>query len=124
MAYGFLADTLTMIHMAFVAFILLGGFVVLRWPRAVWLHGPAALWGVFVEWAGWVCPLTPLENWLRLRGQGQGYSGGFVEHYLVPVLYPAALSMRIQVLLGTFVVLVNILVYGYVIRARRRRARG
>jgi hypothetical protein len=124
MAYGFLADTLTMIHMAFVAFILLGGFLVLRWPQAVWLHGPAALWGVFVEWAGWVCPLTPLENWLRIRGQGQGYSDGFVEHYLLPVLYPAALSPRIQVLLGTSVVLVNILVYGYVIRARRRRARG
>jgi hypothetical protein len=124
MAYRFLADTLTMIHMAFVAFILLGGCLVLRWRRAVWLHGPAALWGVLVEWAGWVCPLTPLENWLRLKGQGQGYSGGFVEHYLVPVLYPAALSPGIQFVLGTLVVAVNIMVYGYVIRARRRRARG
>jgi hypothetical protein len=124
MAYRFLADTLTMIHMAFVAFILLGGFLVLRWRRAVWLHGPAVLWGVLVEWAGWVCPLTPLENWLRLKGQGQGYSGGFVEHYLVPVLYPAALSPEFQFVLGTLAVAVNLLVYGYVIRARRRRARG
>ena len=123
MGYRFLADTLTVLHMVFVAFVLLGGFLALRWRRVVWLHGPAALWGVLVEWAGWVCPLTPIENWLRLEGQGQGYGGTFVEHYLVPVLYPAALSTGIQFVLGALVVGVNVLVYGCVIRARRRRAR-
>jgi hypothetical protein len=119
----FFADTLTVMHTVFVAFVVLGGLLALRWPRVAWLHGPAALWGVLVEWAGWVCPLTPLENWLRLKGQGQGYGGGFVEHYLVPVLYPAALSTGIQFVLGALVIAVNVLIYGYVIQARRRRAR-
>jgi small-conductance mechanosensitive channel len=123
MRYRFLADTVTVVHIVFVAFVLLGGFFALRWRRVAWLHGPAALWGVLMEWAGWVCPLTPLENWLRLKGQGQGYGGGFVEHYLVPVLYPAALSTGIQFVLGALVIAVNILIYGYVIQARRRRAR-
>jgi hypothetical protein len=123
MWYRLLADTLTVMHMLFVAFVVLGGLLALRWPRVAWLHGPAALWGVLVEWAGWVCPLTPLENWLRLKGQGQGYGGGFVEHYLVPVLYPSALSTGIQFVLGALVIIVNVLVYGYVIGARRRRAR-
>jgi hypothetical protein len=123
MGYRFLADTLTVLHMVFVAFVLLGGFLALRWRRVVWLHGPAVLWGVLVEWAGWVCPLTPLENWLRLEGHGQGYGGGFVERYLAPVLYPAALSAGIQFVLGTLVVVVNLLVYGRVVQVRRRRAR-
>src|SRR5512139_3325388 len=88
MAYRLLADIVTVLHLAFVAFVLLGGFLVLRWRGSIWIHGPAVLWGAVVEWAGWVCPLTPLENWLRLNGHVRGYAGGFVEHYLVPVLYP------------------------------------
>jgi Protein of Unknown function (DUF2784) len=123
MAYRLLADIITVLHLAFVVFVLLGGFLVLRWRGSVWLHAPAVLWGAVVEWAGWVCPLTPLENWLRAKGHLRGYSGGVVEHYLVPMLYPEALTSGIQVALGTLVVVVNLLVYGYAFRVHRRRAR-
>jgi len=123
MAYRLLADIITVLHLAFVAFVLLGGFLVLRWRRLAWFHGPAVLWGAVVEWAGWVCPLTPLENWLRVKGHVRGYSGGFAEHYLVPVLYPEALTPAIQVALGGVVIVVNLLVYAYVLQVRRRRAR-
>lgn len=123
MAYHLLADIITVLHLAFVVFVLLGGFLVLRWRRSVWFHVPAVLWGAVVEWAGWVCPLTPLENWLRLKGDVRGYAGGFVEHYLGPVLYPEALTSEIQVALGGLVVVVNLLVYGYAFRVHRRRAR-
>jgi hypothetical protein len=122
MAYWLLADIVTVLHLTFVAFVLLGGFLVLRWRRSIWIHGPAVLWGVVVEWAGWVCPLTPLENWLRLKGDVRGFAGGFVAHYLVPLLYPEALTPGIQGVLGGLVILVNLLVYGYVLRVRRRRA--
>ena len=123
MAYRLLADIVTVLHLAFVAFVLLGGFLLLRWRRAVWFHGPTVLWGAVVEWTGWVCPLTPLEHWLRVKGHVRGYSGGFVEHYLVPALYPEALTPGIQMALGGLVILVNVLVYGYALRVRRRRAR-
>ena len=123
MAYRLLADIITVLHLAFVAFVLLGGFLVLRWRRSIWIHGPAVLWGAVVEWAGWVCPLTPLENWLRLKGDVRGYAGGFVEHYLVPVLDPDALTPETQAVLGGLVIVVNLLVYGCVLRVRRRRAR-
>jgi len=123
MAYRLLADIITVLHLAFVAFVLLGGFLVLRWRRSIWIHGPAVLWGAVVEWAGWVCPLSPLENWLRLKGDVRGYAGGFVEHYLVPVLYPEALTPGIQVALGGLVIAVNLMVYGYALRVRRRRVR-
>jgi hypothetical protein len=123
MAYWLLAELITVLHLAFVAYVLLGGFLVLRWRRSIWIHGPAVLWGAVVEWAGWVCPLTPLENWLRLKGGVRGYEGGFVEHYVVPVLYPGALTPAIQVMLGGLVIVVNLLVYGCALRVRRRRAR-
>jgi hypothetical protein len=120
MAYLFLADIVTVLHLAFVVFVLLGGLLALRWRRSIWIHGPALLRGVLVEWAGWVCPLTPLENWLRLRGDVPGFAGGFVEHYLVPLLYPEALTPGIQRVLGGLVIVVNLLVYGYALRVRRR----
>jgi hypothetical protein len=123
MAYRLLADSITVLHLAFVAFVLFGGFLVVRWRRSIWIHGPAVLWGAVVECAGWVCPLTPLENWLRLKGHTRGYSGGFVEHYLAPLLYPDALTPGLQVVLGGLVIAVNLMVYGYALRARRRRAR-
>jgi len=123
MAYRLLADAILFLHLAFVAFVLLGGFLALRWRRSIWVHGPAVLWAVVVEWAGWVCPLTPLENWLRLKGHARGYAGSFVEHYVVSVLYPEALTPAIQVVLGGLAIVVNLLVYGYALRVRRRRVR-
>src|SRR3989449_5356917 len=82
----------------------------------VWLHVPCALWGVAIEYAGWICPLTPLENALRTRAGLEGYRGGFVEHYVIPALYPAGLARPTQVVLGTFVLVVNLVAYGVLIR--------
>jgi hypothetical protein len=116
-----LADLVLLVHLAFVAFVVIGGLVVLRWPRLAWAHVPAVIWGVLIEYAGWVCPLTPLENRLRQAGGEAGYSGGFVEHYVIPVLYPADLTRTLQVALGTLALLLNALVYWQLARRRHRR---
>jgi len=111
-----LADFVLLLHLAFIVFILLGGLAVAKSPRLLWLHLPAALWGVLIELMGWVCPLTPLENWLR-RGAGeQGYTETFVEHYILPLVYPAGLTRNIQLVLAIIVVVVNVLVYSWLIR--------
>lgn len=122
MIYRVLADLVLVVHLAFVLFVVLGGLLVLRWPRLAWLHVPAAVWGVLIEYTGWICPLTPLENSLRERGGGAGYSGGFLEHYIQPVLYPAGLTRGTQIVLGSLALLVNLTAYGVVV-ARRGRFR-
>ncbi len=122
MLYRALADALVAFHLGFVLFVVLGGLLVLRFPRVAWLHLPAAAWGAWVEWTDTLCPLTPLENHLRRLGGEAGYSGGFVAHYLLPVLYPAALTRNIQYILGGLVIGVNLLAYG-VLLCRARRAR-
>ena len=94
--------------------------LVFRWPRVAWLHVPAAIWGAVVELTGWICPLTPLENRFREVAGRSGYSGDFVEHYLLPILYPSGLTPRVQLAIGTAVVAMNVLVYGAVILRRRR----
>jgi len=121
--YRLLADLTVVVHAGFVLFVVAGGLLVLRWPRAAWLHLPAAVWGVAIELGGWICPLTPLENELRRRGGEAGYGGGFVEHYLLPALYPASLTRDTQLVLGALVIALNAVIYGVVI-ARRRRRRG
>jgi hypothetical protein len=120
MAYRVLADATVLLHLAFVVFVVLGGLLVLRWPRVVWLHLPAAAWGAWVELSGSVCPLTPLENWLRTREGGSAYAGSFVEHHLLPVLYPASFSRELQLALAALVILVNALIYAGVWRQRSR----
>ena|SRR5205823_6417667 len=92
MLYRLLADVVLVAHLGFVLFVVAGGFLILRWPGMAWVQLPSAFWGLVVEWSGWICPLTPLENRLRAQGGAAGYAGGFVEHYLVPVLYPASLT--------------------------------
>jgi len=125
MLYHPLADLVVAIHLAFVIFVVAGALLVLRWPRLAWVHVPAAIWGVLIEYAGWICPLTPLENWLRRAGGQASYQGGFVEHYVIPVLYPLGLTRATQGVLGTIVLVVNVGVYGaLVIRRRRRRKAG
>lgn len=116
MIYRLLADAVVVLHFGFVVFVLVGGLLVLRWPRAAWLHLPSALWGVAVELAGLICPLTPLEGLLRIRGGQAGYGGGFVEHYILPVLYPAGLTRQVQLAFGTIALVVNIMVYWLVWR--------
>ena len=121
MTFRILADVTLVLHLAFVAFVVGGGLLVARWPRVAWVHLPAVAWAAWVEFAGWNCPLTPLENWLRQQGGGTAYSSGFIEHYLVPVLYPSSLSRELQWALGTLVILVNAAVYLWVVRRRVRR---
>lgn len=117
-----LADGLVILHLLFVVFVMAGGFLLLRWPKLAWLHLPAAAWGAWIEFTGAVCPLTPLENQLRMVGGGSAYSGGFVEHYLLPILYPEYLTLPIQQVLGGVVVVVNLMAYGMVYRAVRKKA--
>ena len=117
--YRVAADLVVLVHLAFVAFVVLGGVLAFRWPRARWVHLPAAFWGVWIEWTGGLCPLTPLEVALRRRGGEAGYTGGFVEHYVLPLLYPNALTRPVQVALGAGVVLVNVVVYWWWWRRRR-----
>lgn len=118
MAHRILADAVLVIHLGFILFVAAGGFLVL-WRKAVaWLHIPAVGWGALIEFQGWVCPLTPLEVWARLRAGETGYSGGFIEHYLLPVVYPAVLTREEQIALGALVLIVNALVYGWMIGRR------
>lgn len=118
MLYRALADLTVLVHFAFVLFVACGAFLVLRWHRLVWVHIPAVIWGALIEFAGWVCPLTPLENRLRLLGGSAGYSGGFIEHYILPILYPRGLTRGVQVVLGVLVLLINVAIYGWLIRGR------
>lgn len=121
MLHRLLADAVVLLHLAFVAFAVSGGLLALRWRWIPWLHLPALGWAAFVEFTGRICPLTPLENVLREAGGNAGYQGGFVEHYLLPVLYPAGLTRDAQWLLGGGLVLFNALVYFLLWRRRRRR---
>ena len=117
------ADLVVLLHFAFILFVLFGGLLALRWRKLPWLHLPAVLWGVLIEFTGGVCPLTPLENGLRRLAGESGYRGGFVEEYLVPIIYPAALSPEFQFALAAGVVLVNLAVYAGVILRNMRGER-
>jgi hypothetical protein len=118
--YRALADLVVILHAAFVVFVVLGGLAVLHRRWIAWVHLPAATWGIALELFGWICPLTPLENWLRRAGGGAAYSTGFVEHYLVPALYPADLTRELQIGLGVAVLALNTVVYIVVLRRRRK----
>ena len=118
MMYGMFADGLVIVHLAFVAFVLAGGLLVLRRPALCWVHLPAAAWGALIEFTGWTCPLTPWEQALRHRAGQDGYPGGFVEQYLLPALYPAELTPGVQTALGLLVIAVNAGLYALVWRRR------
>jgi hypothetical protein len=122
MSPGLLADVLVVIHFGFVVFVVLGGLLVLRWPAIAWLHVPAAIWGAWIELAGWICPLTPLENQLRVEAGQVGYQTSFVERYILPVLYPAGLTREVQWVLAVVVIAVNAGLYTRVWRRHRQRA--
>ena len=111
MAYRILADCVVVVHLGFVLFVMLGGILVLRWRSVMWLHLPAAVWGVLLELAGWTCPLTPLENWLQDMGEEAGYRTDFVEYYLLSILYPEGLTRNLQMVLGFAALAMNLPVY-------------
>ncbi|MEP7226704.1 MAG: DUF2784 domain-containing protein [Gemmatimonadales bacterium] len=121
MPYQLLADVVVGVHFLFVLFVVLGGLLVLRWPKLAYLHVPAAIWGAAIELAGWICPLTPLENSLRTQAGSAGYSGGFIEHYILPILYPSALTRDVQLILGFLVIVFNLIIYAYVFRKAGQR---
>ncbi len=121
MVYQVTADALVLLHLLFVGFVVLGGVLVLIRPGLAWLHLPAALWGATIELSGWICPLTPLENHLRRLGGQAGYGGGFIEHYLLSILYPEGITRRDQYVLAGIVLVLNLAIYTAVwVRARHR----
>ena len=122
MLFRILADAVMSAHFAFIVFVIFGGLLALKWPKAVWVHLPCFLWGVTIITAGWVCPLTPLEQHLRRAAGQAGYEDSFIEHYLLPVIYPGELTQGLQLVLGGALLLFNVLVYGW-IWTRRRRGR-
>lgn len=121
MLYNFLADLVVILHCLFILFVLLGGFLALWKSSTVWYHIPAVLWAACLEFFGWICPLTPLENLLRERGGIAGYNVGFVDQYILPVIYPASLTRETQINLGIIVVIANIGIY-FTVWIRLRKA--
>lgn len=119
--YSALADAVLVLHFGFVVFVALGGLLALRWPRVALVHIPCALWGVAIEFGGWICPLTPLENRLRILAGESTYHGDFIARYLLPVLYPEGLSRDAQIVLGLAALVLNLAIYAVVWRSARPR---
>ncbi|MNZ79669.1 hypothetical protein D3C78_982790 [compost metagenome] len=120
MLYRLAADAVLVLHLGFILFVVFGALLLLRWPRLAWLHLPAVAWGAYIEFSHGICPLTPLENRLRRLAGDEGYSGGFIEHYLVPLIYPGNLTDSMQLLFGLIVVLLNGALYGWLLLRGRR----
>ena len=121
MIYSILADIVVVLHFLFIVFAAGGALLILKWWWMIYPHLISALWAAMVITMGWICPLTPVENDLRRAAGQQGYDGGFIEHYLIPIIYPAGLTREIQIFLGIAVVLINVLLYAIVIRRRLSR---
>jgi hypothetical protein len=115
MFYRILPDIVFLIHFAFIIFVIFGGFLVLRRRWLLWFHIPCAIWGALIEFAGWICPLTPLENHFRMKGGAAGYQSGFIEHYIVPIIYPDELTRSLQSMFGLMVLTMNMCIYGWMI---------
>ncbi len=121
MPYHLLADLVAIIHLTFVLFSVAGALLVIGWRKIFYLHLPAAVWAAWIEFSGKICPLTPLEKWLRIKGGDAGYSGDFVGHYILSILYPSGLTREVQFILGGVVVGLNIIIYGYILFPRKGR---
>jgi len=115
MPFSLLADIIVVIHFLFILFVIFGGLLVLHHRRWSWIHIPAAAWGALVEFTGWICPLTPLENWLRIQCDGPAYTSDFIERYLVSIIYPSSLTGSQQLFLGLGVILINGAIYGWIV---------
>lgn len=118
------ANLLVLIHFGFILFVVLGGLLVLKWRKIAYLHIPCVLWGALIEVGGWLCPLTPLEWHLRQLAGDAGYTGGFIDHYVMPLVYPPGLTRGMQLWIGAIVVLVNLCVYAWVVWNRSKRSKG
>lgn len=124
MLFQLAADLVVAVHFLFILFVIAGGFLAWRWRWLAWVHLPAAAWGAIIELMDWICPLTPLENEFRRRAGAAGYEGGFIEHYLIPIIYPAGLTSGIRIFLGILVVLLNGFAYAIYFTHRRPERSG
>jgi hypothetical protein len=122
MVYRVLADLTLVLHLLFILFVVFGALLVLKWRWFAFIHVPAAIWGALIEFMGWICPLTPLKNRFRHKAGQSGYDGGFIDHYLIPIIYPEGLTGNLQIILGTAVILLNLVFYWLVIK-RIKKAR-
>jgi len=118
MLFQLAADFIIVLHFTFILFVLVGGILVLKWRWLIWLHLPAVIWGALISFMGWICPLTPLENMLRQAGGGEVYLTGFIEQYIVPLIYPSGFNHEMFVAIGLFVVVVNVIVYAFIFNKR------
>lgn len=121
MYYKLAADLVVIIHFAFIIFAILGGLLVLYRRWIAWFHVPAGMWAAAISFGGWICPLTPIELSLRQSAGQHGYEGGFVEHYIIPVIYPEAYTPQLAILLGVGVIIINVIIYGFVFYKWRKR---
>jgi len=121
MPFSLLADFVVVIHFLFILFVIFGSLLVLHKRNWAWLHIPAAVWGALVEFAGWICPLTPLENWLRLQGGGPAYTSDFIDRYVVSIIYPSSLTRSQQLFLGLGVIMINGAIYGWIMWRRLKQ---
>ncbi len=120
MLFSLAADLLVLAHFGFIVFVVAGGSLAFRWPRVIWVHLPAVVWGVTIEFAGFICPLTPLENKLRFAAGESGYTGGFIDQYVVPIVYPSGLSRNLQIILGVTAILINVAIYAALLAKRKQ----
>lgn len=123
MSAGLAADAVLVLHLGFILFVIFGAVLVMRWPRLAWLHLPALAWGLWIELSHGLCPLTPLENQLRGQAGEAGYPGGFIDHYLIPLIYPAGLRPGHQLVLAVLLAAINLAAYSWTVRRLRRRRR-
>lgn len=123
MFYRFAAEAVLLLHLGFIVFAIFGAAMAARWRWLIIVHVPAAVWALFVELTGRVCPLTYAENYLRSNAGQSGYAESFIEHYLLPIVYPAGLTRNVQFVLAAVVVIVNLAIYGWLIRVRRQSNR-
>ena len=114
MVYRMLADTVLVIHFLFIILAVFGGLLIFKWKRFAWLHVPVVIWATLIEFYGWICPLTYLEVWLLEQGNMVSYGSGFIERYIVPIIYPEALTHPQHILVGLFVFMFNLLIYGWI----------
>ncbi len=119
MIYDLLANIVVLLHFGFIIFAVLGALLLVRWPRLVWLHLPTAIWAMAIEFYGGVCPLTPLENWLRFKAGLAGYDESFIEHYIAAIIYPGEITSSVKIMLGLGVLLINLALYARLIKLRR-----
>ena len=121
--YLLLADLIVILHLGFIVFAALGALLAFKWPRVIWLHLPAVIWAAITEFMGLICPLTPLENWLRQQAGADPYQTSFISHYLLPLIYPPGLTPTIQWLLGGILVMLNVLIYAWLYTYKYKQAR-